>query len=115
MFVVIYSVTDAKVLLIMQITMSPEVDLWKVTCKSAKWKSTNFKLRKLPQHHSLRTVCILKLFFIQLAVANRKKQIYNCIEKDLYAQLWVLLDFGLVILCKNWFTVGCCWFPACGL
>jgi len=34
----------------------------KVTYKLSKWKSTNFKLRKLPQHQRLWTLCILKLF-----------------------------------------------------
>ena len=43
----------------------------------------------------------LSYFSFSLLWQTGKNKLSNCIEKDLYAQLWVLLDFGLVILCKN--------------
>ena len=44
----------------------------KVTCKSVKWKSANFELRKLPQHHSSCTFCIFKLFCHSACCSTKK-------------------------------------------
>jgi len=61
MFVVIYSFCWCNV--ITDYAYCDVIKRQKVTYKLSKWKSTNFKLRKLPQHHTLWTFCILQLFF----------------------------------------------------
>jgi len=58
----------------------------KVTYKLPKWKSTNFKLRKLPQHHRYELSVFLSYFLVQLALLYKKNYI-NGIEKGLYAQI----------------------------
>jgi len=49
----------------------------KVTWKSLKWKSTNFELRKLPQHQCLWTFCILKLFFHSPCWSTQERKLIN--------------------------------------
>ena len=58
----------------------------KVTYKLPKWKSTNFKLRKLPNTTDYELCVFLSYFLVQLAVLNKKNYI-NGIEKGLYAQM----------------------------
>jgi len=99
MFAVIYSFRRCKV--IADYANYDTIRGQKVTCKSVKWKSTNFELRQLPQPHSLWTFCILKLFSHSACYNNQKRKPIN--------YLFLCGWYGVPVLFKLNNTSHCRW------